>query len=228
MPELPLFPLHTVLFPGMMLPLYIFEERYKRLINHCVQEKQPFGVVFEPEKKQEAVDVWGFHPVGTMAYVLDIEPLEEGRMNIMVLGRQRFRVRRLIRDVPYHVAQVDLYPLETHNLTRHAILTDRVHHLLALYLERLQESGAGEISVGHVPESPATLVYLAAILLQVPLAEKQPLLAARTYEEVLAQERRLLERENALLAYMRETQEDEGPQQETWKDGRYSPHPSRN
>src|SRR5438105_9138369 len=87
--ELPLFPLNVVLFPGAELPLHIFEPRYRLMINECYEQEKPFGVVLaqaESEILQEEP-----YSVGTMAEIEALDRLEDGRMNLIVKGTQRFR-----------------------------------------------------------------------------------------------------------------------------------------
>src|SRR5205814_5524803 len=84
-----LFPLNTVLFPGMPLPLHIFEERYKLMIGRCLEEERPFGVVLiqsGPEVGGTAVP----HRVGTTAHIAAVRRLDDGRMNLIAIGQERF------------------------------------------------------------------------------------------------------------------------------------------
>ena len=77
--ELPLFPLNTVLFPGMPLTLHIFEDRYKLMIGKCIQERQPFGVVLIRRGLEALGPVADTHSVGCMAFIRQVERLEQGR-----------------------------------------------------------------------------------------------------------------------------------------------------
>jgi Lon protease-like protein len=89
MPELGLFPLPLVLVPTERLPLHIFEPRYKELIGECVEQGGEFGLVL-------ATGDGAVHEVGTQAAVTDVlEVLDDGRMNVVVEGRERFRLLEL-------------------------------------------------------------------------------------------------------------------------------------
>ena len=77
--ELPLFPLNVVLFPGMSLPLHIFEERYKAMIGACSEHDTPFGVLLIKEG-QEVGDPAEPFQVGTTARITEVQQLEDGRM----------------------------------------------------------------------------------------------------------------------------------------------------
>jgi Lon protease-like protein len=92
--ELRLFPLQTVLFPGMRMPLHIFEERYKIMIRECIEEDAPFGVLLI----RSGAEVGGSAVpcnVGTTARISQVEYLDDGRMNIFTMGESRFRVDHL-------------------------------------------------------------------------------------------------------------------------------------
>ena len=105
--ELPLFPLNVVLFPGVVLPLHIFEPRYRQMIADCQQHDQPFGVVLaRPESKHLEEEPY---PVGTMAEIRNLNRLEDGRFVLMALGLQRFRIVSQHRTKPYLSGIVELY-----------------------------------------------------------------------------------------------------------------------
>jgi Lon protease-like protein len=106
MERLPLFPLRTVLFPGALIPLHVFEERYKLMIGRCLERRSPFGVVLI--KAGEEVGGWAEpHPVGTTARPMRVRRLPDGRLNLVALGRRRFRIVALDRSEPYLCADVE-------------------------------------------------------------------------------------------------------------------------
>lgn len=97
-----LFPLpEIVLFPGMNLPLYVFEERYITMIENAIKGKNQFGVVLA--KGDMCAEV------GTIAEVVNFERIEEGRLNILTEGKSRFKIIKFITEEPYYVAEVGLY-----------------------------------------------------------------------------------------------------------------------
>jgi Lon protease-like protein len=84
--ELPIFELPLVLLPGELLPLHIFEDRYKRMIARCLEDGEPFGIVFRDEEL-------GARRVGCEARVTEVtERFDDGRLNIIVTGERPFRV----------------------------------------------------------------------------------------------------------------------------------------
>ena len=108
--ELPLFPLNSVLFPGATLPLHIFEERYKLMIGRCLQSGSPFGVLLIRSGNEVGEAAEPFE-VGTTARIVRVQPLDEGRMNLVCLGERRFRLLRKLRETPYLVGEVE--PLDS-------------------------------------------------------------------------------------------------------------------
>ncbi len=110
---LPLFPLRLVLFPGQVLPLHIFEPRYRMMINQCVEEELPFGVVLmredTPDWRDYNGDVELPYEIGTTAHIRRMERLADGRLNIITLGLHRFRVRKLRFDMPYLQGDVEAF-----------------------------------------------------------------------------------------------------------------------
>jgi Lon protease-like protein len=94
---IPLFPLHTVLFPGGPLPLRIFETRYTDMVRRCMREQVPFGVLMI-EEGDEAGDVATTAAIGCSARVADFGTLPDGLLGISCIGERRFRVQRVWRE----------------------------------------------------------------------------------------------------------------------------------
>lgn len=90
--ELPLFPLHTVLFPGGVLPLRVFEPRYLNMVSACLRADSGFGVVAIHEGQETGGQPTSIHPVGTLARIVDFDRLDGGLLGITCLGVQRLRV----------------------------------------------------------------------------------------------------------------------------------------
>ena len=102
---LPLFPLNLVLFPGMPLPLHIFEERYKAMIGQCLDTEQPFGVLLIKEGLEVGEPADPFM-IGTSARIVRVEQLDDGRMNMLTQGERRFQVMEITQKVPHLVGQI--------------------------------------------------------------------------------------------------------------------------
>ena len=104
--ELSLFPLNNVvLFPGMPLPLHIFEERYKAMIGSCIDREEPFGVLLIREGN-EVGDPAEPHSIGTTARISQVQRLQEGRLNILTRGENRFELLETVQTVPHLVGPV--------------------------------------------------------------------------------------------------------------------------
>src|SRR4051795_13177533 len=102
--ELPIFELPAVILPGELLPLHIFEERYKRMIGHCVDTEEPFGIVFRDDEGTA-------HRIGCTARVTEVlERFDDGRMNIVVTGEQPFKVLERFEEAEYPAGEVE--PIE--------------------------------------------------------------------------------------------------------------------
>ena len=93
---IPLFPLHTVLFPGGPLPLRIFETRYTDMVSRCLREESPFGVLLIQEG-DEAGEVASTAAVGCTARIVDFERMPDGLLGISCIGVRKFRVERVWR-----------------------------------------------------------------------------------------------------------------------------------
>jgi ATP-dependent Lon protease len=191
METLPLFPLNTVLFPGQLLPLHIFEPRYRQMIGECVQHGQSFGVVLirSGEEVGEAAEPF---EVGTTAHIVQIESVADGRMNILCVGKSRFRIARLMHDKPYLSSLVELWPWEPYQPGGADV--DRIHRQLERYLRILAETADDKLDL-TLPDEPATLAHIAASVLQVDPAEKQRLLNTPSIDDLLIEVADLLQRE---------------------------------
>ncbi len=105
--ELPLFPLHTVLCPGVALPLKVFEERYRSLTRRCLERDEPFGVVLIREGREVGPGAASIATVGTMAEIREASKYSDGRYDLLVVGTRRFRIERVvIGREPYLVGEV--------------------------------------------------------------------------------------------------------------------------
>jgi len=108
MRELPLFPLHSVLCPGIALPLHIFEPRYREMVGHCMETGSPFGVVLIREGREVGPTVGHLADVGTTAAIRQAGRYPDGRLDIVTVGEQRFRILTVdTTSAPYLVGTVE-------------------------------------------------------------------------------------------------------------------------
>lgn len=194
--ELPLFPLHVVLFPGRPLPLHIFEARYRKMLTDCLKGDRQFGVV-AIRSGCEVADEPEIFDVGTIAEIETVTTLADGRSDLTTRGVRRFRVLEVLDRDPYLRARVD--PLEDTPLNGHGQLAVAVRRLLRPYLASL---GAPEELLCRLPEEPDRLAYLAAAAVQVDLREHQRLLELDRTDERLAATFEMLRRETNLMRHL--------------------------
>jgi Lon protease-like protein len=194
--ELPLFPLHVVLFPGRPLPLHLFEPRYRRMLADCMAADRRFGVV-AIRAGREVGDAADIFSVGTVARIETVEERPDGRFDILSRGLQRFRVRALMPGTPYLRARVDLIEEPRCDATDHACAR-RVRSLLLPYLAAL---GAPAQLLERIPSEPNELAYLAAAAVQVEVPEQQQLLEYDSTAKRLAAALRVLRRETGLMRH---------------------------
>ncbi len=195
---LPLFPLNTVLFPGMPLPLHVFEERYRLMVSECLDRRQPFGVALIKRGKEVGGGAIP-HRVGTSAIITSVTERSDGELDVITVGYQRFRILSLLYDQPYLSGLVETLPPVDEDSEEAHFQASLLRPRLKEYIQVLGELTETEVELDQVPEKPVLLAFLTAILLQVPRADKQSLLAAETIPEMLARENLFLEREKSLL-----------------------------
>lgn len=177
--EIPLFPLRSVLCPGVALPLHIFEERYRLMINRCIERGEPFGVVLLREGRDVGPLKGQVAAVGTTAAIRRAGTYPDGRLDILTVGQQRFRLEGVDNvSEPYLVGQVSLLDEPTGPETEVADRAQRVGRRFIEYLELLQPEGVEdgpEIEIEFEVEVDDEADELADALAPEPLAaEAEP------------------------------------------------------
>ncbi len=205
---LPLFPLGSVLYPGLLLPLHVFEERYRRLVHDLMAEPEPrcFGVIAIREGRETGVNgVSALYEIGCTATVRQVIEHPDGRFYLVTSGTQRFRLAALDRSGPYLRGEVDLLPEDTgdHMAARQAARA--VQSGFRDYLDALAARGATKVTTLGLPDEPVQLSYLVAASVIADLSDKQALLAQPDALRRLTSERALLSRENAMLRSLTST-----------------------
>ena len=211
--ELPLFPLNTVLFPGMPLPLHIFEERYKLMIRFCMENSQPFGVVLIRQGREALGQLAEPYEIGCTARIIEVHPLAKGQMNIITLGENRFRILSTFSRDGYLMGKVEWFPLEeahSRNMASHA---QRLLPWVKQYMQILSEGSETDLEPEKLPADPVVLAYLAAVLVQIPPEQKQALLAEQRAIDLLGTMERIYRREVAMLQAIMDhgRRQDPGP-----------------
>jgi Lon protease-like protein len=201
--RLRLFPLNTVLFPGAVLNLHVFEERYRRMVAECLDAGEAFGVVLIRDGQEAGDPDVMPHEIGTTAEISEVTPLPAGRYYISTTGGRRFRIDRIVSREPYLTAEVEF--LDDDDDDEDARASELTHRVLGEFREyvKLLVAFSGNASEVEVPHDPVDASYAVGDALQVADALKQRLLELRTAEARLAAElgflRRLLPQLRSLL-----------------------------
>jgi uncharacterized protein len=195
--ELPLFPLNVVLFPGQTLPLHIFEPRYRLMIQRCIDNSQPFGVVLTQEDDDNEP-----HIVGTAARITQVERLPDGRMNILTVGVERIVLQEIYEgDDDYLIGDAIAYPFRD-DTPPPSSLKSQVTMRLRKYLTLLARLTDVRFNLDQLPDDATAVAMFAAIALQLPLVEKQRLLATEDVADILTLENEMLKQELLSLTIM--------------------------
>jgi uncharacterized protein len=213
---LPLFPLgHTVLFPGVVLPLHVFEERYRELVRTLVElpegARRRFGVVAIRQGWEVGEDaVSALHDVGCAAELRRVSRYPDGRYDIVTVGTDRFRLRSVDRESrPYLVGSVDWLPAEPPPAEPPpadlAGLAAAVGALFGDYVDAAAGLGRATepAEPAELPADPVELAYAVAAGAVLTLEDRQALLAAETTRARLQAELRLLKRETTMVRRLR-------------------------
>ena len=176
MRNLPLFPLNTVLFPGGTIPLQVFEPRYLKLIDDCLNSDSKFGVVLIKEGKEVGGPSVPMS-VGTIAKITSVKNLPNNRLLVTSIGTDRFNILEILKDDPYMVASVDVQNEQTNEEIEDQTLKEATR-LTGEYLQTLLAMQGGWIKnpSSSLPEKPLDLSFFMAQLIQQPASDQQKML----------------------------------------------------
>lgn len=209
---LPLFPLNAPIVPGLVLPLHIFEPRYRALVAELLaeplEEAREFGVIAIRDGRSIAADgAAALYDIGTATALRQADELEDGRYDIVTTGTRRFRLLEVDLSEPLARGRVEWLPEPTGLAT-----TDLVQSVAGAFgaYQELLGGGLGRDDIddatdeddeqGHLPQDPVVLSFLVTAAMVLPVAERQQLLSATDAAERLTLARSLLRRENGLIA----------------------------
>ena len=199
---LPLFPLGAVLYPGMLLPLHIFEERYRQLIRDLLDgtEGRRFGVIAIRKGRETGIDgVHSLYKVGCTAALRRVDRHDDGRFDIVAVGAQRFRLLRLDQTRPYLQGEVELLTEEPTDPAAAEPAARVIQAAFREYLDALTEWGGATVRLEELPDEPELLSFIVAAAMVIDLPERQAMLAEPDTLRRLALQRALLSRETAML-----------------------------
>ncbi len=194
-----MFPLGTVIVPGSLVPLHVFEPRYRALMLDCTAPgaDPEFGVVLiERGSEVGGGDVRTM--TGCIARIIEATELPDGRWTVLAVGTERIRVRRWLEDDPYPRAEVERWPdaASSAGLSELADLTRRLRRVMALRTELGEPALSATLTL---PADPEAASYAAAAMAPVGAVDRQRLLEARGPDERIALLRGLLDDEVSYL-----------------------------
>ncbi|QIK66873.1 LON peptidase substrate-binding domain-containing protein [Nocardioides sp. HDW12B] len=198
--QLPIFPLGMVAFPGMTVPLHIFEERYRAMVRHLLTIDDParrrFGIVAIREGYETGGhEARSMYRIGCVVQLGTVSQYDDGRFDLAAVGQERMRVMGTDASGPFLVADVEVMPEET----RPSVDTAReAAHALATfadYRDLVSELRGDDVMTGSLPRDPELLSYVLASTCSLTLRERQQLLESPTTHERLGLLRRLMRRE---------------------------------
>ena len=193
--ELPLFPLPVVLFPGMPMPLHIFEPRYRQLLDDIRAGHNLFGLsYFDSSSSDKEVPPAGH--IGCVAEVTESQALPDGRSNVLTVGVVRYRVEAYIeRGDPYLVVEANYFEDEEED---QRALARKSKDVAAMFMRVANAIRAINDERGNLPDisdtEPQKLSFLVAAAMEIEVETKQELLELRSTSERLNRLRDLLAR----------------------------------
>ena len=203
-----LFPLNTILVPGLVLPLHIFEPRYRLMVQELLEipdeDEREFGVVSIRDGHDiTTLGIDALHPIGISAIMREVTPSEDGRYDIVTTGARRFTVKAVDTSSPLLSADVEWLPepvpVESAELS---LLTKSTLSEFAAYRAALSGELNSNVSIfEELPKDPVVVGYLLTAAILLPTDERQALLAAETAESRLELVRTLLRRETSLIQH---------------------------
>jgi uncharacterized protein len=200
--KLPLFPLGAVLYPGMLLPLHIFEERYRQLVRDLLARPEPrrFGIIAIRKGRETGIDgVNSLYEIGCIATLRRVDQHEDGRFDLVTVGTQRFRLLGLDQTLPYLRGDIELLAEDEVDQAAAAPFVRAVQVAFRAYLDALTERGGATVRIQELPGEPGLLSFVVAATMVIDLPERQSLLDESDTVGRLNAERALLARETAML-----------------------------
>jgi Lon protease-like protein len=199
---LPLFPLGAVLYPGMLLPLHIFEERYRQLVRDLLDRPEPrqFGVIAIRKGRETGIDgVHSLYEIGCTATLRRVDRHTDGRFDLVTVGAQRFRLTGLDDTRPYYQGEIEPLAEDVVDQAAAGPAVRAAQAAFRAYLDALTEWGGATVAVGDLPDEPTLLSFIVAAAMVIDLPERQALLAEDDTMRRLTAERALLARETGVL-----------------------------
>jgi len=189
-----MFPLNTVVFPGMTVPLHVFEDRYRMLVNHLLTVEDPAARVFGTVAIREGYEVGdhgaqSVYRVGCILQLTEVERRDDGTFDIVAVARERLMLEEMQRGVDFPQGVVALVPEPEVDVP--AEVLDRARATFTAFRVAMTELQGDPFS-GTLPRDPDYLAWTLSALTPLPMAERQSLLEASDATERLLLVTRLL------------------------------------
>lgn len=179
-----LFPLQAVvLFPGMELPLTVFEPRYLQLTRECTHNDEPFGVLLLKDGREVGINNSDPFEIGTTAHITEVSDAAGGRLSVTAIGRHRFKVHSFIRDNPYLAAQVEFLQDASHQMVDPSLI-DNVKWDAETFVRELVASRGGYVRDLSFPDDPIALSCQVAQIFHGDANVQQKLLEQPTFDRL--------------------------------------------
>jgi Lon protease-like protein len=197
--RVPLFPLPTVLVPGLVMPLVLFEPKYLKLAEHLVNRDESdryFGVVKTTPKMIGATD-FSMNMIGTMAQVQSLELRPDNKWDVVTAGARKFQILEIHQDMPYLTADIQILPEEGEL----EIADDElISTTISIFDQYRRILGVSVTENSDLPRDGQTLSYLITAVAMFSLDEKQALLETHSTRVRLCNINKILKREISLLS----------------------------
>jgi len=202
---IPIFPLNLVLFPNSDLPLHIFEDRYKQMVEYCTQNNEPIGISLIKDGN-EVGDYATPYEIGTLGYITSASNNTDGTLEINIKGKHKFKISELVYNRPYLSAEVE--ELSNQIEAPETSLLNQVQNAIRDLNKIIDESYGGWAQSYFTETDPQSLIYQGIDLvlqnLSVPNSVKQNLLESESFEKqsrflipILSESIKLFEAETA-------------------------------
>lgn len=208
--DLPIFPLHLVLFPGRPLPLHLFEPRYVQMLQDCLEGDSQFGVVAIRSGREVGTE-WAteaedsdagmrsvIHDIGTITQIKTVAERQDGRFDIITRGQRRFRLVEPLEDRAYLRARVELLD-DPPEPDREVVAAAQLREVLVPYLKGM---GVPDEYTDRLPDDPEELAYMACAALQVEVPVQQGLLELPSCAERLVAATKIIRRESGIIRHL--------------------------
>lgn len=206
--RIPLFPLDVVLFPGMTLPLHIFEPRYREMTKVCLDSNMPFGVILAHDARLDGAPTPAH--VGTFARIVDYARLPDGRYNLLTRGGERFEIVEFVGGASYLQAKVRTLRDQEEPGDLHPLVSAATEALQAYLRIVFAQVGSEDFQI-EIPDDPGELSYLIGMCLTCEDCEKQEILEMRSLSQRLARGAEVLHSEAAALRLDTQLEDSEPP-----------------